>query len=338
MAKKKKAGAKKTSKVAKKKAKTAKKKTPARGARRPAAKKKVAKKAVKKAAPKAAKKATRKAAPKKAPKAAAKKVRKPVRKPAAPRPPKPAPPPPEELRPYPEETGLTMPGFEEPGPGGASVLDVESEMEEGPTLYEPDEPRSEEEGEEEEDDEDSPRGRRRASHSAPAAAQHAGSPSAHAQLRPGMPAPDFALSDETGEMHTLASYRGRRVVLYFYPKDNTPGCTREACGFRDALDEFESRNAVVLGVSPDASESHAAFAKKYRLTFPLLADESHAAAERYGAWGEKRGSDGQLRLGILRSSFVIDEAGRIAQVFRQVNPAGHEQEILDFLDQMPWQS
>lgn len=335
MAKKKKAGAKKTSKVAKKakagSKKVAKKKVSARGAPRPAAKKKAAKKtarkAVKKAAPKAAKKAAKKAVVKKA---------------AAPRRPKPvAPPPPplmEEPRPLPEEElpGAGMPGFEEPGPGGASVLDVESEIQEGPTLYEPDEPRSEEESEEEDDDEDLPRGRRRASPPAPAAAQHAASSlQEHAELRPGMPAPDFALSDETGEMHTLASYRGRRVVLYFYPKDDTPGCTREACGFRDTLDHFEQRNTVVLGVSPDAPESHAAFAKKHNLTFPLLADESHAVAERYGAWGEKRSRGGQVRLGILRTSFVIDEAGRIAHVFHQVNPVGHEQEILDFLDQMP---
>jgi peroxiredoxin Q/BCP len=354
MAKKKKAGAKKTPKAAKKaKAggkKVARKKAPARGAPRTAAKKKAAKKRVKKAAPKRARKAAKRPAAKKraAKKPAARKpaVKKPAKKPTAEkaakrptprRPQKAAAPPPlpmmEQPPPFPEEQlpGGAMPGFEEPEPG---ALDVESEIEEGPTLYEPDEPRSEQEGEEEDEDEDSPRGRGRASSPSPAVA-HAGSPQERAELRPGMPAPDFALSDETGEMHTLASYRGRRVVLYFYPRDNTPGCTREACGFRDTLDDFEQRNAVVLGVSPDAPESHAAFAKKHNLTFPLLADETHAVAQRYGAWGEKRGRGGQVRMGMLRTSFVIDEAGRIAHVFRQVNPDGHEQEILDFLDQMP---
>jgi peroxiredoxin Q/BCP len=148
----------------------------------------------------------------------------------------------------------------------------------------------------------------------------------------GRSAPDFELLDEQGRIHSLAAYRGRRVVLYFYPKDDTPGCTREACGFRDTLGEFDTRNAVVLGISPDSSASHAGFARKYGLTFALLADEGHAVAERYGVWGEQSVPGGGQRPGILRTTFVIDEAGRIAQVFRQVKPEGHEQEVLSWLD------
>jgi peroxiredoxin Q/BCP len=148
----------------------------------------------------------------------------------------------------------------------------------------------------------------------------------------GDPAPAFALRDETGRMHSLSAYRGQTVVLYFYPRDSTPGCTREACGFRDSLGQFTDREAVVLGVSPDSAASHASFVKKYSLTFPLLTDANHAVAERYGAWGEKPGPGGP-RLGILRTTFVIDEAGRIAQVFRNVRADGHEQQVLDWLDQ-----
>ncbi len=331
MAKKKKAGKKtpkaapKAKKAAKRGKKVAKKRVAKRGVKRPAAKK-AARKAVKKAAPKkAVKKAVKKAPVKKAA----------PRKPApAPRPAPPAPVMPEPFRPYPpEQAPGGPPGFEGPG-GGAPVLDVESE-DEGPTLYEPDEPHGEEEGEGEDEVEDLQRGRGRGPTRAPAAAQRAGrSAEEQAGLMVGLPAPDFALSDETGEMHTLTSYRGRRVVLYFYPKDDTPGCTKEACGFRDVLDEFEQRNAVVLGVSPDSPESHAAFAKKHNLTFPLLADESRDVVQRYGVWGEKRSQEGRTRMGVQRTTFIIDTDGRIGHIFRQVDPLGHEQEILDFLDSM----
>lgn len=143
-------------------------------------------------------------------------------------------------------------------------------------------------------------------------------------------APEFELPDETGQLHTLAQYRGRKVVLYFYPKDDTPGCTTEACGFRDTLGEFDDRNAVVLGVSADAMESHRRFAYKFGLTFPLLADEDHAAAERYGVWVEKS-EYGRTYMGVARTTFVIDPDGRIAHVFRDVRPEQHAQEVLRHL-------
>lgn len=150
-------------------------------------------------------------------------------------------------------------------------------------------------------------------------------------LQVGDAAPDFVLRDQEGNEHSLATYRGRKVVLYFYPKDDTPGCTREACGFRDTLGGFTTRNAVVLGVSPDSAASHARFAAKYGLTFPLLVDADHEVARRYGAWGEKTMPDGRRTTGILRTTYVIDEAGRIAEVFRGVTPDGHADEVLERL-------
>jgi peroxiredoxin Q/BCP len=143
-------------------------------------------------------------------------------------------------------------------------------------------------------------------------------------------APDFALPDETGRMHSLAQYRGKKIVLYFYPKDDTPGCTTEACGLRDKLGQFTDRNAVVLGVSPDSVESHQRFSQKYGLTFPLLADEGQRVAQQYGVWVERE-RFGEMTMGIARTTFLIDEGGRIAHVFRNVRPEGHEQEILQYL-------
>jgi len=143
-------------------------------------------------------------------------------------------------------------------------------------------------------------------------------------------APDFALPDETGRIHRLSDYRGKRVVLYFYPKDDTPGCTTEACGFRNRLGEFSDRDAVVLGVSPDPPASHQRFAQKYGLTFPLLADEDHRVAQQYGVWVEKV-RYGARSMGIARTTFIIDRDGRIAHVFRNVRPEGHEQQVLDRL-------
>lgn len=143
----------------------------------------------------------------------------------------------------------------------------------------------------------------------------------------GEDAPDFELPDQSGRLHSLRQYRGRKVVLYFYPKDDTPGCTTEACGFRDTQGPLTDRNAVVLGVSPDAVASHEKFVQKYGLTFPLLADEDHAVAERYGVWVEKS-LYGRTSMGIARTTFVIDEQGRIAQVFRNVRADGHAQEVL----------
>jgi thioredoxin-dependent peroxiredoxin len=140
-------------------------------------------------------------------------------------------------------------------------------------------------------------------------------------------APDFTLSDAAGNAVALSDFRGRKVVLYFYPKDDTPGCTAEACGFRDANDRIASRNALVVGVSPDSAESHRGFMEKFGLPFLLLSDPDHAVAETYGAWGEKT-LHGKTAAGILRSTFVIDEEGRIARVFRKVTPEGHAEEVL----------
>jgi peroxiredoxin Q/BCP len=132
-------------------------------------------------------------------------------------------------------------------------------------------------------------------------------------------APDFELPDDQGRTVRLSDLRGQRVVLYFYPKDDTSGCTRQACGFRDAAPEIEEQNAVVLGVSPDGQASHQKFRTKYNLPFRLLTDADHAVADRYGAWGEKS-LYGVKYQGILRSHFVIDEAGRIVDAQRKVSP------------------
>ncbi len=143
-------------------------------------------------------------------------------------------------------------------------------------------------------------------------------------------APDFDLPDQDNQIHTLSQYRGRKVVLYFYPKDDTPGCTTEACGFRDARSAIAERGAVVLGISPDPPSSHGRFAQKFGLNFPLLADEDHAVAEAYGVWVEKK-MYGNVQMGVARTTFIIDTDGRIAHVFKKVRPEGHDQEVLDFL-------
>ncbi|MCS6909992.1 MAG: thioredoxin-dependent thiol peroxidase [Anaerolineales bacterium] len=138
-------------------------------------------------------------------------------------------------------------------------------------------------------------------------------------LKIGDPAPDFTLPDENGKPVTLSSFRGRKVILYFYPKDDTPGCTAQACGFRDAYPKVEAANAVVLGISPDGAKSHQKFKTKQKLPFPLLSDEDHAVAEKYGVWGEKS-FIGKKYMGITRSHFVIDEAGKLADVQIKVSP------------------
>jgi peroxiredoxin Q/BCP len=143
----------------------------------------------------------------------------------------------------------------------------------------------------------------------------------------GRPAPDFTLASDSGETVTLSDLRGKQVVLYFYPKDDTPGCTTQACGIRDAWDEFERTGAVVLGVSPDDEASHARFRAKYELPFPLLADAGHATAENYGVWVEKR-NYGKTYMGVERSTFVIDADGKVAKVFRRVKPDTHADEVL----------
>jgi thioredoxin-dependent peroxiredoxin len=143
----------------------------------------------------------------------------------------------------------------------------------------------------------------------------------------GAPAPDFTLTSDGGETVTLSQFRGRTVVLYFYPKDDTPGCTRQACGIRDAWDEFERSGAVVLGISPDNARSHAKFREKYGLPFALLADEDHAVAEGYGVWVEKKFA-GKRYMGVERSTFVIDPDGNVAEVMRRVKPNGHADQVL----------
>lgn len=162
----------------------------------------------------------------------------------------------------------------------------------------------------------------------PAAAPTSMPPSV--QLNPGDSAPDFSASDESGRSHTLSHYRGQTVVLYFYPKDDTPGCTTEACQFRDSLGAFSARSAVVLGVSPDGVASHQKFVQKYGLNFPLLADEDHSIADRYGVWVPKS-MYGKNYMGIARTTFVIGPDGRIKEIIRNVKPEGHDREVLNLV-------
>ena len=146
----------------------------------------------------------------------------------------------------------------------------------------------------------------------------------------GNPAPAFELRDANGAFHTLSQYAGRRVVLFFYPKDDTPGCTTEVCGFRDVYGDFDTQDAVLLGVSPDSCESHYQFATKFNLSYPLLSDPEHRTAKAYGAWGEKT-RDGQTYMGVNRTTFIIDEDGQVAKVYHDVNPDGHNREVVSWL-------
>jgi peroxiredoxin Q/BCP len=146
----------------------------------------------------------------------------------------------------------------------------------------------------------------------------------------GRPAPDFELAGDSGETVKLSDLRGTPVVLYFYPKDDTPGCTTQACGIRDVYGELERAGAVVLGVSPDSAASHVKFKEKFGLPFTLLADPDHAVAERYGAWGEKR-NYGKTYMGIIRSTFVIDADGKVIKAMPNVKPATHADDVLAIL-------
>jgi peroxiredoxin Q/BCP len=146
----------------------------------------------------------------------------------------------------------------------------------------------------------------------------------------GKPAPDFELTSDTGGTVKLSALRGSPVVLYFYPRDDTPGCTAQACGIRDAYADFRARGAVVLGVSPQGEESHRKFRTKYELPFTLLADPEHEVAERYGVWVEKK-NYGRTYFGIERSTFVIDAEGNVARVLRRVNPRTHADAVLKAL-------
>ncbi len=143
----------------------------------------------------------------------------------------------------------------------------------------------------------------------------------------GKPAPDFELHTDSGESVRLSGFRGKPVVLYFYPKDDTPGCTAQACGIRDSYDEFEQRGAVVLGISPDSETSHVKFKEKYGLPFTLLADPEHKVAEEYDVWKQKSFA-GKKYMGVERSTFLIDSEGKIARVMRRVKPDTHAEEVL----------
>ena len=143
----------------------------------------------------------------------------------------------------------------------------------------------------------------------------------------GKPAPDFELATDSGESVKLSDFRGKPVVLYFYPKDDTPGCTTQACGIRDSYGEFKKAGAVVLGVSPDDEKSHVKFKEKYELPFTLLADPEHEVAEQYGTWVEKK-NFGKEYWGVERSTFLIDSKGNVAKVMRRVKPDSHTDAVL----------
>ena len=143
----------------------------------------------------------------------------------------------------------------------------------------------------------------------------------------GQQAPAFSLPSDAGETISLEGLRGRTVVLFFYPKDDTPGCTTEVCEFRDSWAAVQGSGTVLLGVSPDGVDSHRKFREKFSLPFPLLADEGHAVADAYGTWGEKS-MYGKKYYGVLRTTFIIDPAGSVRRVFEQVKPAGHAAEVL----------
>lgn len=146
-------------------------------------------------------------------------------------------------------------------------------------------------------------------------------------LSVGSPAPAFSLSDQNGTIHSLSDYTGRWLVLYFYPKDDTPGCTTEACGFRDRMTDFTNANVAVLGVSADTEQSHGAFAEKFHLSFPLLADTERKTVADYGVWVEKN-LYGKKSMGIARTTFVIDPQGNIAKTYEKVQPENHEALVL----------
>jgi peroxiredoxin Q/BCP len=146
-------------------------------------------------------------------------------------------------------------------------------------------------------------------------------------------AKDFNLSDQNGNMHTLSEYTGKWLLIYFYPKDDTPGCTKEACNFRDAISEFTKRKVTIIGISKDSVASHKKFADKYKLFFTLLSDPDHQVIESYGAWGKKKFM-GREFTGTNRNSYLVDSKGEIAKEYKSVNPLTHFQEILIDLDKL----
>jgi len=150
-------------------------------------------------------------------------------------------------------------------------------------------------------------------------------------IKEGQKAPSFVLLDDNGQKVSLNDFKGQKVVLYFYPKDDTPGCTTEACSFRDEGKIFKKKGAVILGVSPDSSASHAKFKIKFKLTFPLLSDSEKSVVQAYGVWKEKS-MYGRKYMGVERTTFIIDGDGRIAKIFPKVRVPGHSAEILEALE------
>lgn len=149
-------------------------------------------------------------------------------------------------------------------------------------------------------------------------------------LEPGTKAPEFALPDKDGKIVSLSDFTGQKVVLYFYPRDNTPGCTRQACAFAGAYEEFKSINAVVIGVSKDSAASHQKFSEKHGLPFILLSDPELSAIQAYGVWQEKK-LYGKVSMGVVRSTFIIDETGVIEKVMPKVKPDTNAAEVLEYL-------
>ena len=147
------------------------------------------------------------------------------------------------------------------------------------------------------------------------------------KLKTGTLAPDFTLPDQKGKAHTLSDYRGKWVLIYFYPKDDTPGCTKEACGLRDNKLKYSRQKAVILGISPDSSKSHAKFSAKYDLPFTLLADEEKKVVRQYAVWGKKKFM-GREYDGVFRKSFLVDPKGKLAKIYDKVKPEEHAEEVL----------
>jgi len=153
------------------------------------------------------------------------------------------------------------------------------------------------------------------------------------ELNTGNAAPDFSMPTDGGETASLSGFKGQKLVLYFYPKDDTPGCTREACAFRDQKAKLQKLGAQVFGVSPDGVQSHVKFRDRYKLNFPLLADEGHKVAEKYGAWREKN-MYGKKTMGIQRSTYLIDAAGKVAKLWKHVKVDGHDEHVLTALKEL----
>jgi peroxiredoxin Q/BCP len=149
-------------------------------------------------------------------------------------------------------------------------------------------------------------------------------------LNIGLKAPAFTLPDENGKNHSLKDYHGQHILLYFYPKDDTPGCTTEACSFRDDYSQYQKADVVILGVSPDSPESHLKFKNKYQLPFTLLADEGHKVCETYKVWGTKK-NFGKEYQGVYRTTYLIDKEGTIQEIFKNVSPSKHSAEVLQLI-------